>query len=33
MKKLNQLIKQVFEIWSEVRLAYAKRYIGHQMGS
>jgi hypothetical protein len=33
MKKLVQLMKQLFEAWSEARLAYAKRYIGHQLGS
>jgi len=33
MKKLVQFVKQVFEAWTEARLAYAKRYIGHQLGS
>ena len=33
MKKLVQLMQQIFEAWTEARLAYAKRYIGHQLGS
>ena len=33
MKKLVKFIKQAFETWSETRLAYTKRNIGHQMGS
>jgi hypothetical protein len=33
MKKLVQLMKQILEAWTEARLAYARRYQGHQMGS
>ncbi len=33
MKKLVQFMNQLLAAWSEARLAYARRYQGHQMGS
>ena len=33
MNTVPQLIKNAFEVWAEARTAYAKRYVGHQLGS